>query len=275
MTGTLYIVSTPIGNLEDITLRALRTLRAVDYIIAEDTRATGKLLARYRVVTPFYTSYYQGVEKERIAPVIALLEEGKDLALVSDAGTPLVSDPGYPLVRAAVERGIRVVPVPGPCAALAALVASGLPTDRFSFEGMLPRKEGERRARLNELRDEKRTIIIYESPHRIGSTLALLSEIVPDREIVIARELTKLHEEFLRGTPKELLHILEAQSEKTKGEFVLVIAGAQEKGASMNRAEKLAGVLREEGITGKAAVRILVDGLGLSRNAAYRLVHSG
>jgi len=274
MTGTLYIVATPIGNLDDITLRAIRTLRTVDYILAEDTRTTARLLARYRIETPFYKSYYQGVEKSRLESVLRLLKAGKDLALVSDAGTPLVSDPGYPLVRAAVERGIRVVPIPGACAALAGLVASGLPPDRFCFEGILPRKESERRKRIEGLINETRTMIIYESPHRLISTLKILSELIPEREVVLARELTKRHEEFIRGTPAELLHAVEARP--VKGEIVLVIAGAQEEARAEGAdAERLVSVLREEGVSSKAAVRILTEFTGIPRNEAYRLVHSG
>ena len=274
MTGTLYIVATPIGNLDDITLRAIRTLRTVDYILAEDTRTTARLLARYRIETPFYKSYYQGVEKSRVESVLRLLKAGKDLALVSDAGTPLVSDPGYPLVRAAVERGIRVVPIPGACAALAGLVASGLPPDRFCFEGILPRKESERRKRIEGLINETRTMIIYESPHRLISTLKILSELIPEREVVLARELTKRHEEFIRGTPAELLHAVEARP--VKGEIVLVIAGAQEEArAEGAEVERLVSVLREEGVSSKAAVRILTEFTGIPRNEAYRLVHSG
>ena len=276
MAGTLYIVSTPIGNLDDITLRAIRTLREVDFILAEDTRTTSKLFARYRITTPFYKSYYQGVERARVEDVLKLLAEGKDLALVSDAGTPLVSDPGYPLVRAAVARGIRVTPIPGPSAALAALVASGLPPDRFCFEGILPRAESARRARIEALQHEPRTTIIYESPHRILSTVKMLSELIPDREIVLARELTKLHEEFLRGTPTELLRVLE--SRPAKGEIVLVIAGAPERKqdtATREETAKLVSVLKEEGVSGKTALRILTAGLGIPRNEAYRLIHRG
>lgn len=275
MTGALYIVSTPIGNLEDITLRAIKTLRTVDLILAEDTRTTSRLLARYRIEPRFYKSYYQGVERARTEGVLRLLEEGKNLALVTDAGTPLVSDPGYPLVRAAVERGIRVIPIPGPSAALAALVASGLPPDRFAFEGILPRKESERRRRIEALRNETRTVILYESPHRLTSTLTLLSEAMPDRMIVLSRELTKMHEEFIRGTPGELLRALEARP--AKGEIVLVIAGAPEKEAHAEGtgAEKLVSVLKEEGVPGKASLRILTEGLGLPRNEAYRLIHRG
>ena len=185
-----------------------------------------------------------------------------------------MSDPGYPLVRAAVEHGIRVVPIPGACAALAGLVASGLPPDRFCFEGILPRKESERRKRIEGLINETRTMIIYESPHRLISTLKILSELIPEREVVLARELTKRHEEFIRGTPAELLHAVEARL--VKGEIVLVIAGAQEEARTKGAdAEGLVSVLREEGVSSKAAVRILTEFTGIPRNEAYRLVHSG
>ncbi len=275
MNGILYIVSTPIGNLEDVTLRAIRTLREVDFILAEDTRTTSRLLARYRIATPFYRSYYQGVERARVEGVMDLLTAGKDIALVTDAGTPLLSDPGYPLVRAAVERGIRIVPIPGPSAALAALVASGLPPDRFCFEGILPRKESERRRRIAALTDEPRTVIIYESPHRLTSTLSLIAEAMPDRAIVLARELTKVHEEFIRGTPGEILRALETRP--AKGEIVLVLAGApgREGKSAGTQVEKLVSVLKDEGVSGKTSLRILTEGLGIPRNEAYRLIQRG
>ena len=275
MAGILYVVSTPIGNLDDISLRAIRTLREVDYIIAEDTRTTSKLRARYHIATPFYRSCYQGAERARVDETIALLRTGKNIALVSDAGTPLVSDPGYPLVRAAVEHGIKVVPIPGPSAALAALVASGLPSDRFCFEGILPRAEAARRARITALRVEPRTIIIYESPHRLSSTLAIMRAIMPNRMLVLARELTKVHEEFIRGTPAEIEHALE--SRPVKGEIVLVIAGAhgeEDTDTTAQTAARLAALLNAEGVSTKSAVRILTAVLGISRNEAYRIVQS-
>jgi 16S rRNA (cytidine1402-2'-O)-methyltransferase len=222
MSGSLYLVSLPIGNMEDITLRAIKTLRMVDLIVAEDTRNTRRVLARYRIRTPFTKSYYQGVEKARVDPLLSLLAEGKDLALVSDAGTPLISDPGYPLVRAAIEGGFIVIPVPGPTAAITALVASGLPADHFAFDGAIPRKAGERRAYFEKIRSERRTIIVYESPHRLPSTLETIAEVLPDRMLVLARELTKVHEEFLHGRAGEILEILKARGE-VKGECVLLI----------------------------------------------------
>lgn len=225
MAGRLFICPTPIGNLEDMTLRAIRVLRAVDLIVAEDTRRSRTLLRRYNIRTPFMRSYYQGVEGERAGKIIELLEEGKDIALISDAGTPLISDPGYPLVRQALERGIEVVALPGPTALIPALIASGFPPDRFAFDGMLPRRQGRLRKYLESLKREPRTVIVYESPHRILKTLEVMAEVLPEREVVICRELTKLHEEVLRGRPAELLGTLE-QRERIKGELVLVIRGA-------------------------------------------------
>jgi 16S rRNA (cytidine1402-2'-O)-methyltransferase len=275
MAGFLYIVSLPIGNMEDITLRAIKTLRAVDFIVAEDTRNTRRILDRYRITTPFRRSYYQGVERERVDSLLSLLEEGKDLALVSDAGTPLISDPGYPLVRAAIEAGVVVIPIPGPTAAITALVSSGLATDHFAFDGAIPRKEGERRAYFERIRSERRTIIVHESPHRLLPTLETIAEVLPDRTIVLARELTKVHEEFLRGSPGEILEILRARGE-IKGECVLLIAGNREPTSPHDHeaAKRLVALLKEEGTSNKVAVKILIEALDLPRNEAYRLVHS-
>ncbi len=224
--GTLYIVATPIGHLQDITLRALETLRDVDLIIAEDTRRSRVLLEHYDIATPFGPSLYEGVERARVERVLNLLKEGKRIALISDAGTPLIQDPGYLLVKRAIEEGIRVVPVPGPTALIAALVASGFPTDRFVFDGVPPKKEGKRRAYFESLCDEERTVVLYESLHRIVKTLETLVEVLPERPIVLARELTKVHEEFLRGTPHDVLEALQRHP-SIKGEFVLMIRGAE------------------------------------------------
>ncbi len=274
MSGILYVVSTPIGNLADITLRAISTLRTVDHIVAEDTRNTRRILSRYRITTPFTVSYYQGVERERVAPLLSLLEGGKNLALVSDAGTPLISDPGYPLVRAALEHGISVVPVPGATALIAALIGSGLPTDHFAFDGALPRKRGERDAYLRSIAREARTIIVHSSPHRVFSDLEAIASILPERTIVLARELTKVHEEFLRGSAREVLDVLQARGE-AKGECILVIDGARPSQEQGNRilAEELAALLREEGITGRGALRILMQATNMKRNDVYRLLH--
>ncbi|MEA3239747.1 MAG: 16S rRNA (cytidine(1402)-2'-O)-methyltransferase [Candidatus Bipolaricaulota bacterium] len=275
MSGTLYLVSTPIGNLSDITLRAIATLRMVDRIIAEDTRNTRRILSRYRITTPFTASYYQGVERERIAPLLSLLNEGKDLALVSDAGTPLISDPGYPLIRAALEQSISVVPIPGATALIAALTASGLPTDHFVFDGALPRKQTEREAYLNSIASESRTVIVHSSPHRLFADLEAIASVLSKRTIVLARELTKVHEEFLRGSAREILNVLEARGD-AKGECILLISGAKPSREQGDRklGKELAGLLREEGISSKSALRILMQATNMKRNDAYRLLHN-
>ncbi|MDH7488299.1 MAG: 16S rRNA (cytidine(1402)-2'-O)-methyltransferase [Anaerolineae bacterium] len=222
--GTLYLVGTPIGNLEDITLRALRILREVALIAAEDTRHTRTLLARYDIRTPT-TSYFEHNKLAKLDAILAALETG-DVALVSDAGMPGISDPGYELVRAALARGFPVVPVPGPSAIVAALAASGLPTDAFVYVGFLPRKAGERRRALESLRDERRTLVLYEAPHRLLDTLADILTTLGDRPVAIARELTKVHEEIWRGTVSEArAHFAE---HAPRGEFTLVIGGAAE-----------------------------------------------
>ncbi len=275
MPGKLYLVSLPIGNLEDITLRAIKTLRGVDLIVAEDTRNTRRILDRYRIGTPFSRSLYQGVEKKRVEPLLSLLEEGKDLAVVSDAGTPLVSDPGYPLVRAAVKAGIAVVPIPGPTAAIAALVASGLPTDHFVFDGMLPRRGTARRVYVEKMREETRTVVCYDSPHRVLETLDIIAEVLPERTIVLARELTKVHEEFLRGQAGQLVERLQARG-GVKGECVLLIEGAgpPQQEWDIDAVKEFASLLKEEGISSRLAVKLLMRGFGVSRNEAYRRIHN-
>lgn len=273
MTGKLYLVALPIGNLEDITIRAIRTLRSVDGILAEDTRVTKRIVDRYRVETPFFSSVFQGAERQRIGWLLDQLRSGKDLALVSDAGTPLISDPGYPLVRAAISAGIPVIPIPGPSAAIAGLIASGMPPDRFCFEGAVPRKSGERRTLFARLRSETRTIVLFESPHRLIATLRDLAAILPDRAVTLARELTKHHEEFLRGSPEEVLDALSSR-ERVKGECVLILAGSPaEVGPDPERIGEVLTTLRKAGLANKAIVRVLVAGFGLARNAAYALVH--
>jgi 16S rRNA (cytidine1402-2'-O)-methyltransferase len=274
MTGKLYLVALPIGNLEDVTIRAIRTLRSVDGILAEDTRITQRILDRYRVETPFFSSVFQGSERQRIGWLLGQLRSGKDLALVSDAGTPLISDPGYPLVRAAIADGIPVIPIPGPSAAIAGLIASGMPPDRFCFEGAVPRKTAQRRALFTRLRSEMRTIVLFESPHRLMSTLRDLAAILPGRAVTLARELTKHHEEFLRGSPEEILDVLSSR-ERVKGECTLILAGSStEVEPDTERIREVLVTLRTAGLTNKAIVRVLVAGFGLARNAAYALIHS-
>jgi len=218
--GRLFVIAGPIGNLEDITLRAIKVLRSVDLILCEDTRRTKTLLKKYEIKTKTL-SFNEHNEKKRIPQVIEALERGTDVALMTDAGTPTIQDPGYRLVRTLRENGFEISPIPGPSAVTASLSVSGLPTDRFCFEGFLPRRKGKRRKRLLELREEERTIIIFESVHRIDETLNELFEVFGDREVAICRELTKLHEEIKFG---KLSEILSTQFER-KGEFVIVVRG--------------------------------------------------
>jgi len=218
--GTLHLVATPIGNLEDITLRALRVLKECDLIAAEDTRRTGQLLKHFGLSTPML-SYHHFNEARRSGEIIERLRRGDTVALVTDAGTPGVSDPGERIVKAAVAAGLPVEPIPGPCALIAALTASGLTTEEFHFVGFLPHKSGQRRKRLEELGSIPGTLVLYESPYRIGKLLEELVQVFPDRPTVLARELTKKFEEFSRGTPAELLRA--ALERPPKGEFVVLI----------------------------------------------------
>src|SRR5882672_1435174 len=220
--GTLYLVATPIGNLEDITLRALRTLRECDVVAAEDTRRTGLLLKHFGISRPLL-SYFQFNEARRSEEIIERLRRGEKVALVTDAGSPGISDPGERVVRAALAAGFRVESVPGSCALVAALTASGLPTDEFHFIGFLPHKSGQRRNRLEALKEFAGTLVLYESPYRIEKLLTELAEVFPERQIVLARELTKKFEEFVRGTPPDLLEVLKKRT--LKGEFVVLVEG--------------------------------------------------
>src|ERR687891_2630849 len=221
MAGTLYLVATPIGNLADITQRALQVLRDVDLIACEDTRHTHKLLNHYSITTKTI-SYHEHNEQQRAAELIERLKQGSNIAVVSDAGTPSISDPGFRLVRAAIENEISIVPVPGPSALIAALIAAGLPTDEFFFAGFLPSRTSARRARLNELRSVPGTLIFYEAPHRLATTLNDALEILGEREAVVARELTKLHEEIRRGRLSDLaMHY--ANEKNLRGEIVVLI----------------------------------------------------
>src|SRR5690242_4471128 len=219
--GTLYLVATPIGNLEDITLRALRVLRECDVVAAEDTRRSGQLLKHFGITKPLL-SYFQFNEAKRSEEIIERLRRGEKVALVTDAGSPGISDPGERVVRAAIAAGLRVESVPGSCALVAALTASGLPTDEFHFIGFLPHKSGQRRNQLESLKPISGTLVFYESPYRIEKLLGELQEVFPEREVVLARELTKKFEEFLRGKPAELLET--AQKRRLKGEFVVMVS---------------------------------------------------
>ncbi len=235
--GTLYIVSTPIGNLEDITLRAVRVLKEVGVIAAEDTRHTKHLCAHFGIATPL-TSYHDFNKEEKTAVLLERLRSGADVALVSDAGTPVVSDPGYFLITRSIAAGIRVVPLPGPSAVLAALAASGLPSDSFRFEGFLPRKDGPRSKHIESLREDSASLILFESPHRIGKLLASLRAILGNRRAVLARELTKRFEDVRRGTLDELL--AQVQSHPPKGEITLVVEGAPKR-QRLDQSEKKSG----------------------------------
>jgi 16S rRNA (cytidine1402-2'-O)-methyltransferase len=227
--ATLYLVATPIGNLEDITLRALRVLRECDVVAAEDTRHTGQLLKHFQISKPLL-SYFQFNEAKRSEEIIERLKRGEKVALVTDAGTPGISDPGERVVKAAVNAGLRVEAVPGACALVAGLTASGLPTDEFHFIGFLPHKSGQRRNKLEGLKTFEGTLAIYESPYRVAKLLGELKEIFPDRQIVLARELTKKFEEFLRGTAAEL--IVATAKRSLKGEFVVLIGPANSSDAA-------------------------------------------
>ncbi len=217
--GVLFIVATPIGNLEDVSLRTLRVLKEVTLIAAEDTRHTRKLLSRHDISARL-ESYHDHNKEQKTPQLLERLEAGGAIALVSDAGTPGVSDPGYYLVRRAAEAGVQVVPIPGPAAMIAALSACGLPTDRFAFEGFLPAKPGKRRKRLEALLQEERTLIFYESPHRLKRLMAEIAECLGDREVVIAREITKMHEEFIRGRAQEIAERLG----EVRGECTVIVA---------------------------------------------------
>ena len=282
MTGTklpagLYLVATPIGNLEDITLRALRVLKEVDLIACEDTRQTQKLLNRYAITTRS-TSYHEHNEMTRSAELVKQMQEGASVALVSDAGMPGISDPGYRLIALAIRHGVPVVPVPGASAFLAALVASGLPTDSFRFSGFLPAKRGERRALLESLRHSPLTQVFYEAPHRIVETMTDVVEVLGEaRNVVLAREMTKLHEEFLRGRAGEILEGLKAR-EAVKGEITLLIGkaegedarGATEAPVGCGVRQRVEQIMAEENIDEKAALKKVAKERGVSKSEAYR-----
>jgi 16S rRNA (cytidine1402-2'-O)-methyltransferase len=272
MSGTLYIVATPIGNLEDITLRALRVLRECDLIACEDTRHTRKLLSHYQISKPTI-SYHAHNERERSAELIRKLEAGLNIALVSDAGTPLISDPGFQVVREAVARDISVVPLPGPSAVIAALTASGLPTDEFFFAGFLPSRGAARTARLRQLATVNSTLVVYEAPHRIKRTIEDARKIFGDRGCVVARELTKLHEQFHRGSLLEI----EIPDEQLRGEIVLLIGAAPsaeqpEHTTTHSIFEQVQEIIRVEGVNQKDALKRAARARGISKSEAYRLM---
>jgi 16S rRNA (cytidine1402-2'-O)-methyltransferase len=267
MPGTLYLVATPIGNLEDVTLRALRVLRETDLIACEDTRQTGKLLAHFGIDKPM-ASYHEHNEAARTQKLIAKLEAGANIALVSDAGTPLVSDPGYRLVTAAIGARISVVPIPGASAVLSALCGAGLPTDAFRFCGFLPPKSGQRKKTLEEFRAEDCTLVFYEAPHRILDALADVAAVYGERPVAVARELTKLHEEFLRGTADQV-HAQLAARPSVKGEIVLLI-GKGAPLASDTPIDEAVRDLEQKGVPRMDAIKQVARERGLSKREVYK-----
>jgi 16S rRNA (cytidine1402-2'-O)-methyltransferase len=268
--GRLYLVATPIGNLEDITFRAVRVLKEADLIACEDTRQTRKLLDHYGIDKPT-VSYHEHNEAERAAELTARLVAGARIALVSDAGMPLVSDPGYRLVQAAIAAGVPVEPVPGPSAALAALAASGLPTDSFHFAGFLPAKAGQRARMLELLRGEQATLVFYEAPHRILETLEAVENTLGPRPVVVARELTKLHEEFLRGTVAEVRAAL-AGRPAIKGEITLLVGRAEEPPPDDTPIEEAVAACIEQGMSRMDAIKTVARRRGLPKREVYRRV---
>ncbi len=273
MAGVLYIVATPIGNLEDVTLRAVRVLKEVDLIAAEDTRHTQKLLSHYDIRTPL-TSYHEHNERTKARQLVERLLQGQNIALVTDAGVPAISDPGYRIVVEAISAGIQVTPIPGPSALTAVLSASGLPTDRFIFEGFLPAKKKQRRDRLEALRGETRTLVCFEAPHRLLESLRDICELFGDREVVVAREVSKVYEEFLRGLAGELIDKLAGR--EIRGELTLVIkgsAGESPISEALLRAEirKLKG----DGMRVKEIAEILAERYSLAKREVYRMVLKG
>jgi len=274
--GILYLVSTPIGNLEDLTLRALRILREVPRIACEDTRRTRKLLAHYSIST-VVVAFHRFNEDRVVAQLIRGLLAGKDLALVTDGGTPSVSDPGFSLVRAATVQGVPVVPLPGASALLAALVASGLPSTAFTFLGFLPHRSGERRRFLESFRDRPETLVFFDSPRRVAGTLAEMAAILGDRPAAVCREMTKVHEEFLRGKLAQLAERL--RPGPVRGEVTLVVAGASAPGPrgaddATLREEVEREVLRT-GKTRRDAVRAVARARGLTKRLVYRALREG
>jgi 16S rRNA (cytidine1402-2'-O)-methyltransferase len=278
MSGTLYIVATPIGNLEDVTQRALRVLGEVDIVACEDTRRTRVLLNHFGIKTKTL-SYHEHNERERAEEICQLLLSGKHVALVSDAGTPLINDPGFRLTNAAIELNLTVVPIPGPTALVSALVASGLPSDQFLFAGFLPSRANARREKLAELGAISATLVLYEAPHRIAAALKDALDVLGNRQATVAREMTKMHEEFARGSLRELAQRFEV-GPAVRGEIVLVISGeavdetssAGEAGPASSRLIERVSQLESEGLEAKLALKKAARELGMRRDEAYRLV---
>ncbi|HEV7552299.1 MAG TPA: 16S rRNA (cytidine(1402)-2'-O)-methyltransferase [Candidatus Angelobacter sp.] len=269
--GTLYVVGTPIGNLEDISYRAVRMLKEADLIACEDTRHTAKLLHHYAIDKPT-VSYHEHNEAARAEELVAKLELGLNVAQVSDAGMPGISDPGYRVIKLAIERGVQVVPIPGASALVAALAASGLPTDSFQFLGFLPAKSGQRRTTLETLRHAQHTTVVYEAPHRIAEAMKDIVELLgAERPVVLARELTKIHEEFIRGTAAQVLHRI--QEHELKGEMTLLIGKGEVQETQVsakNIVQRLGEIVREQKLDENAALKVLAKEQGISKSEAYR-----
>ncbi len=272
MSGKLYLVATPIGNLEDITLRALRILKEVDMIAAEDTRHTLKLLNYFEISKPLI-SYYKQNESTRSVELVEKLQAGKNIAIVSDAGTPGISDPGEQIVKSVIENGIEIVPIPGACAFVNALISSGISTKEFCFLGFLSAMKKERKEKLQELKYETKTLIFYEAPHKLNNTLKDMLEILGDREIVLARELTKIHEEFIRGKISEILE----NKEEIRGEFVLILEGSCESKREMELKKFNCMTLEEQyefyknhGLSKKEIIKQITKDRGVNKNEIYQ-----
>ena len=269
MNGKLYLVATPIGNLEDITLRALRILKEEDYIAAEDTRNTLKLLNHFEIKKPLISNHRHN-EEEREDGLIEKLKEGKNIAVVSDAGTPGISDPGEVIVKRAIEENIEIIPIPGACAAINALIVSGLDTKEFVFLGFLPLNKKLRKEKLEEIKNENKTIIIYEAPHKIKDSLNDLKEVVGERKVVLARELTKIHEEFIRGNITEIIE----KSENLKGEMILLIEGSNEINCEniLNNLslEEHYNVYEKQGLDKKEIIKKIAKDRGVNKNEIYQ-----
>jgi 16S rRNA (cytidine1402-2'-O)-methyltransferase len=272
--GVLYIVATPIGNLEDITLRAIRILKEVKIIAAEDTRRTRKLLGAYQISTPM-TSLYDHIEDRKSSVLISKIIEGTDVALVSDAGTPGISDPGYVLVSKAIAEGIEIIPVPGASAVVTALSVSGLPTDSFAFYGFLPSRSGKRRQFLSAIMDEAKTLVCYESPKRLIESLRDIGEVLGNRNVVVLREMTKVFEEIMRGTVQEVINQLQGRA--VKGEVTLVIRGREKISSTFSDDEILAKfeeTWKSSGSSRRDIIENLAKELGIPKKRVYRLVAS-
>lgn len=282
--GRLFVVATPIGNLADITCRAVETLRDVDAIVAEDSRHSRRLLDHYDIETPFTLSYYQGAGEERRGEIVSKLHGGQDLALISDAGTPLISDPGFKLVRRAREEGIRIIGIPGPSAVVTCLSISGQPTDSFVFSGQAPKKKNKKRKFLESLRTRRETTVFYDSPHRVEDTLEVLTEVLPNRSITVCRELTKEYEQALKGTARKVLKRLQSsdEGEKLRGEFTVAVRGAsqeeidrakQEKYGDIPIEQQFEGLKKFKNLSRKEAMKELAEIRGLSKREIYDALH--